>query len=114
MKGNKTILKQENAAIANGDYEGFLIYCTKDTEWVFAGNRTLHGREAVRHWMAETYLEPPQNEVEALIAEGNYGIATGTLSVKNKNGQTDRSSYCDVWEFRDGRMAKLKAFVIKN
>ena len=64
--------------------------------------------------MAETYSEPPQNEVEALVAEGDFLIATGTIAVKKKNGETDSSSYCDIWEFRDGKMARLKAFVIKN
>ena len=111
---NKSILKKGNAAISNGDNEGFLIHCTEDTEWVFVGDRTLHGKKAVRQWMAETYLEPPQNEVEALIAEGDFVTATGTITVKDKNGKTDSSLYCDVWEFRDGKMAKLRAFVIKS
>lgn len=111
---NKEILEQGNAAISKGDNEGFLFHCTEDTEWVFVGDRTLHGKEAVRQWMAETYLEPPQNAVEALIAEGNLITATGTIKEKNKHGQWETSSYCDVWEFRDGKMAKLTAFVIKS
>ena len=91
-----------------------MFLCTEDTEWIFVGDRTIHGKDAVHKWMAETYLEPPQNMVEALIAEGDYVIATGTITVKNKNGKTDSPLYYDVWEFRDGKMAKLKAFVIKS
>ncbi len=111
---NKEILEKGNAAISKGDNEGFLVYCTEDTEWVFVGDRTLHGKEAVRQWMTEIYLEPPENVVEALIAEGDFVTATGTITVKDKNGKTDSSLYCDVWQFRDGKMAKLKAFVIKS
>ena len=114
IEQNKAILQKGNAAISNGDYEGFLVHCTEDAEWIFVGDRTLRGKEAVRQWMTETYIEPPQNEVEALIAEGDFLTATGTITVKNKNGETEKSSYCDVWEFRDGKMAKLKAFVIKT
>ena len=110
---NKKILKGGNAAIDKGDHEGFLVHCTEDTEWVFVGDRTLRGKEAVRQWMAETYLEPPVNKVEALIAEGDFLTAMGTLKVKNGDGQWETSSYCDVWQFRDGKMAKLTAFVIK-
>ena len=113
MENNKATLQEGNAAISKGDNEGFLVHCTEDTEWVFVGDRTLHGKEAVRQWMAETYLEPPENVVEALIAEGDFVAVTGTITVKNKNGETDSSLYCDVWQFRDGKMAKLKAFVIK-
>ena len=114
MEDNKAILNAGNAAISNGDNEGFLVHCTEDTEWVFVGDQTLQGKEAVRQWMAESYLEPPQNEVDTLIAEGDFLIATGSISVKNKAGKTTKSSYCDVWEFRDGKIAKLKAFVIEN
>ncbi len=114
MENNKATLQEGNAAISKGDNEGFLVHCTEDTEWVFVGDRTLHGKEAVRQWMAETYLEPPKNVVEALIAEGDFVAVTGTITVKNKNGETDSSLYCDVWQFRDGKMAKLKAFVIKS
>lgn len=114
MENNKATLQKGNAAISNGDNEGFLVHCTEDTEWVFVGDRTLQGKEAVRRWMAETYLEPPENVVEALIAEGDFVTATGTIKEKNKDGQWETSSYCDVWQFRDGKMAGLKAFVIKS
>ncbi|AUD06054.1 nuclear transport factor 2 family protein [Spirosoma pollinicola] len=96
MEDNRAILNAGNAAISNANYEGFLVRCTEDTEWVFVGDQTLHGKEAVRQWMAESYLEPPQNEVDALIAERNFLIATGSISVKNKAGKTTKSSYCDV------------------
>ena len=114
IERNKEILQKGNAAISNGDNEGFLVHCTEDIEWVFVGDQTLHGKEAVRQWMAESYLEPPQNEVDALIAEGDFLIATGSISMKNKAGKTTKSSYCDVWKFRDRKIARLKAFVIEN
>lgn len=114
IEQNKAILQKGNAAISSGDYDGFLVHCTEDTEWVFVGDQTLRGKEAVRQWMTETYLEPPQNEVEALVAEKDFLTATGTIKMKKKDGQWETSLYCDVWKFRDGKMAKLKAFVIKT
>ena len=45
---NKAILEKANAAIARGDFEGFLQFCTDDTVWIFIGERTLVGKAAVR------------------------------------------------------------------
>ncbi|SIN70385.1 nuclear transport factor 2 family protein [Chitinophaga niabensis] len=110
---NKAILEKANAAIMEGDHEGFLILCTEDTEWTFIGDRTLRGKEAVRQYMASTYVEPPEFMVENLIAEGDFVTAIGKISLKNEDGKTINYAYCDVWRFRDGKMAGLKAFVIE-
>lgn len=113
-ENNKAILEEANTAIAQGDYEGFLSFCTDDTEWTFVGDRTLNGKEAVRQWMVTEYVEPPLNIVANLIAEGNFVTALGNLTIKDKEGKETHYSYCDVWRFRDGKMVELKAFVIKT
>ncbi|MBE9583957.1 nuclear transport factor 2 family protein [Mucilaginibacter sp. JRF] len=113
MANNKTILEQANAAVTAGDNEGFLQYCTDDTQWTFVGDQTLHGKEAVRQYMAKAYIEPPQFMVEQLIAEGDFVTAIGKISMKDEAGTMIHYDYCDVWRFRDGKMAELKAFVIE-
>lgn len=114
IENNKAILEKANAAITEGDHEGFLSHCTENTKWVFVGDRTLQGKEAVRQWMVTAYLQPPKFTVENLIAEGDFVTAIGKISMKDENGETVSYSYCDVWRFRDGKMAELKAFVIKT
>ncbi|MDF2457389.1 MAG: ketosteroid isomerase [Cytophagaceae bacterium] len=111
---NKAILEKANAAITQGDYEGFLSYCTDDTKWTFVGDRILQGKEAVRQYMAEVYVEPPTFNVEHFIAEGEFVSAIGQISLKDKEGNTTDYSYCDVWKFREGKMEELKAFVIEG
>jgi ketosteroid isomerase-like protein len=113
IENNKTVLQKANAAITEGDYEGFLSHCTENTEWIFVGERMLKGKEAVRQWMASTYLEPPKFTLDNLIAEDDFVIALGKITLKDENGKTADYSYCDVWRFRDGKIAGLKAFVIK-
>lgn len=113
IENNKAILEKANAAITEGDNEGFLSYCTEDTEWIFVGDKVLKGKDAVRKWMAATYLEPPKFTVENLIAEGDFVSAIGKISMQGENGEIATYLYCDVWKFRDGKMAELKAFVIK-
>ncbi|GAA4469146.1 hypothetical protein GCM10023189_55660 [Nibrella saemangeumensis] len=113
-ESNKAILERANAAITKGDNEGFLSFCTEDTEWVFIGDKVLRGKDAVRHYMAMAYVEPPRFVVENLIAEGDFVTAIGTIRMKNEQGKMVDYSYCDIWRFRDGKMAELKAFVIET
>ncbi|GAB2531497.1 nuclear transport factor 2 family protein [Rufibacter soli] len=111
---NKAILIKANEAITQGDNEGFLSFCTDDTEWTFVGDQTLRGKEAVRQYMATAYIEPPKFMVENLISEGDFVTALGTIKIKDSGGEMADYSYCDVWRFRDGKLAELKAFVIKT
>lgn len=78
------------------------------------GDRTLNGKDAVRQWMAERYGEPPVFKVESMIAEGDFVTAIGEITLKNDDGKAVDHSCCDVWRFRDGRMAQLQAFVIET
>lgn len=109
---NKAVLQKANAAVAAGDNEGFLAFCVDDVEWSTVGGDTLHGKHAVREWMAKEYTEPPTFTVHQMIADGEFVAAWGDIAVKDKQGKPVRHAYCDVWRFRDGKMVALKAFVI--
>lgn len=111
---NKAILLKGNAAIAEGNNEGFLSFCADDTEWTFVGDKILNGKEAVRQYMATTYIEPPKVTVANLIAEGDFLTAVGDITMKGDDGKEEHYSYCDVWRFRDGKIIELRAFVIKT
>jgi len=103
-----------NAAISKGDFEGFLALCTEDTVWTFEGERTLTGKAAVRQWMADAYEEPPKFKVQRLIAEDDCVAAIGEITLKDEGGKAIRNAYCDVWRFREGKMAELHAFVVPS
>ncbi|MCW0436238.1 nuclear transport factor 2 family protein [Xanthomonas sacchari] len=111
-EANQHVLQAANAAIAAGDYEGFLAHCTEDTTWHFIGERTLRGKQAVREWMAEAYRQPPQFDVRKYIIGDGHVVALGQITLETGDAETSRFSYCDVWRFRDGRMAELEAYVV--
>lgn len=112
---NKSVLEQANAAVLRGDHEGFLAFCTDDTLWTFVGDRVLRGKDDVRRWMAEAYSQgPPELTAEHLMAQGEYLTAVGVVTTRGEEGKKERFAYCDVWRLRDGKLAELRAFVIKE
>jgi ketosteroid isomerase-like protein len=111
---NKSILLSANEAVSAGNNEGFLSYCTDDVKWEFVGDIILEGKDAVRQYMQETYIDPPQFKVENLIEEGEYITALGQITLKDKDGNLIDYTYCDVWKLSNGKLSELKAFVIKN
>lgn len=110
---NKSVLQQANAAVRAGDNEAFLSFCTDDIAWSTVGGATLHGKEALRAWMAQEYLQPPAFTVHTLIADGDHVAALGDITSKDAAGQPVPNAYCDVWRLRDGKLAELRAFVIE-
>jgi len=111
---NTSILHKANEFVKNGDNESFLAYCTPNTKWVFVGERILNGKEEVRAYMKEFYLEPPVFNVEKAIEEDNFVMVTGEIRLRNKAGKYEYFDYCDIWRFEDGKIAELKAFVIEK
>ena len=111
---NKATLEKANAAVSRGDNEGFLQFCTDDTKWAFVGDQILQGKEAVRQYMLTAYSKPPKFDVKNLIAEHDFVTAIGYITMPDKNEKMIRYAYCDVWRFRDGKMAELMAFVIES
>jgi ketosteroid isomerase-like protein len=112
-KDNKSVLEAANRAIGSGNIEGFLAFCTDDLQWTLVGHETLEGKDAVRRWMRTAYADPPQFSVTDLVAEGDLVIAIGDIAGADERGEPTRSAYCDVWRFRGGKMAELRAFVIE-
>lgn len=108
---NKATLEKANSAIRAGDHEGFLIHCHEELVWTTVGQGSLKGKAAVREWMSKNYIQPPEFTVERLISEADWLAALGTIAVDTDAGKSTHS-YCDVWRFRDGKMAELRAFVV--
>ena len=112
LDSNKAVLEQANEAVRAGDNEGFLAFCTEDIVWSTVGGETLRGKEAVRAWMAEEYVQPPEFTVNALIAEGDTVAALGEITSYDEGGRPVPNAYCDVWRLREGKLAELSAYLV--
>ena len=73
--------------------------------------RTLRGKTEVLQWMDSTYIQPPENSVDTMIAEGESLVVIGTITTTDGSTETT-SQYCDVWTFRQGKLAAVQAFVV--
>ena len=114
IEDNKATLMQANTAMAVGHTEGFPSHCTEDVEWTFVAERALRGKKSIREYLAQTYGEPPRFNVSDLIAEGEFVTALGQITITAPDGKSNSYWYCDVWRFRGGQMAELRAFVVEK
>ena len=115
MADNKEIVEKVNAAFAANNMEGFLSFCADDFEFTMVGDKPLQGKQAVRQWMSSMGdMEPPRISNIRVIAEGDAVASHGTMTMKDKEGKTTPYAYCDIYQFRDGKIVKLTAFVMKT
>jgi uncharacterized protein len=111
---NKEIIEKINAAFTGGSTEGFLSFCAEDVTWTMVGDKTVKGKDAIRKWMGSMNIEPPKFTVNKVIADGDFGMAYGDMTMKEKDGKTAPYSYCDVYRFQGGKVIELTSFVIKT
>ena len=111
---NKEIVEKVNASFAEGGVEGFLSHCADDVVWTMVGNKTTRGKKDIREWMASMDMEPPKFTVANIIAEGDFAACNGDMTMKDKDGKTVPYAYCDLYRFRDGKIAELTSFVVKT
>src|SRR5690554_6418780 len=114
MVTNKALLKKANEALQKGDIDTFLSFCTDDTEWMFVGEETLKGKNAVKQYLEDAYTETTEFKIERMIEEGDFVVQVDEISFENKNGEVESYLAYDIWRFENGKMAELKAFVLKN
>ena len=116
---NREIVKHANWLLTDGLYDEFVLLCADDIEWTLLGDSptTMKGREAMRAFMASTSpegSEPPEFTVKNMIAEGEVVMSNGDMTMKSKNGGTVPYAYCDIYRFKDGKIAELLTFMNKT
>jgi ketosteroid isomerase-like protein len=115
---NKEIIGKVNAVFLQGNFEGFLEYCADDVRWTIVGDRSVKGKEAIRQWMKSMAAENPEppkfSVIDPVIAEGDFVVARGDMTMKDKDGKQGQYSYCDIYRFRGDKIAELNSFVVKT
>ena len=112
---NKATVEKVNAAFAANNTEGFLSHCARDVVWTMVGDRSVKGVDAIRSWMASmSGGEAPKFSVDHIVADGDYVTCFGDMTMKDKQGTPAPYAYCDIYRFRDGKIAELRSYVINT
>ena len=111
---NKTIVEKVNAAFDDGNTDAFLSFCTDNITWNIIGDMQLRGKNAIKNFMNTTPAEQPQFTVKEIVAEDNSAVCYGNMKMKNKEGNWEDYSFCDVYHFSNGKIAELLTFMVKH
>lgn len=107
-----------NRAFEEGKLEDFLARCTPDIRWTMIGMGTWAGADTIRtEWqrMMTCGAEGlPRISVDQVFADDADGAADGTVLVPKADGSYTTMHYCDVYRFRDGKVAELKSYCIEQ
>lgn len=111
---NKKIVEKINDAFSKNDVDAFLANCTEDIVFEMIGHKLVRGKDNVRSFMTEMSGDSlPKFTVERVIEEGDFAVCSGDMEM-DEEGSPSTYSYCDMYKFRDGKAAELRAFVIKH
>nr|WP_315224672.1 nuclear transport factor 2 family protein [uncultured Flavobacterium sp.] len=107
---NENIFINANKALAEGNYDEFIAYCAEDVKWENVGKSKFHGKAELLAYIRSAY-DGVEFTTENYIKEKDFVVEFGQI-VFGKNGESKNSSYCDVWNFKDGLIHQVNSFVI--
>lgn len=107
---NQQIFLKANNALAEGNYEEFISYCTDDIKWENVGANTLTGKAELLRYISSAY-DGLTFTTENSVKENDLIVELGQI-VFRSNGESKQRSYCDVWQFKNGLISQVRSFVI--
>ena len=111
---NKRAVAAYMAAFEKGDRPGVLACLTEDVVWELPGAFRLEGKEAfAKEIRNDAFQGDPEITVARLTEDGGVVIAEGRVRTQKKTGEWLRLAYCDVFEMRGGKIAKLTSYLME-
>ncbi|RDC56442.1 nuclear transport factor 2 family protein [Pedobacter chinensis] len=107
---NQDVFIKANKALAEGNYVEFITYCAEGIKWENVGGSTFNGKSELLSYISSAY-DGITFTTENNIQEKDFVVELGQI-VFEKNGESKKSSYCDVWNFKDGMICQVTSFVI--
>ena len=112
---NTEIVKKVNAAFADNKPEIFLDACADNVNWQMAGEKSYKGKAAIKEFMNSMKdMEPPNFTVDNTFGDGDFVTSYGDMTMKDKSGKDTPYAFCDIYQFRDGKIIDLRSFVVKH
>jgi ketosteroid isomerase-like protein len=116
---NTRIVREVYAAFTGGDIPAVLEAVTDDVDWCIYGPPEIpyagprHGRDAVAQTFAslDETVEFEHFTPDEYIAQGDQVVALGSEQLRVRaTGQLAQNQWAMVFTFRDGKIARFRAF----
>jgi uncharacterized protein (TIGR02246 family) len=114
MESIKQIVQKINQAFRDNDMEAFVGCCADDITWTMVGNETVTGKQSILDFMKgmPTNCEPVLTE-KLIVAGEDSAACTGTMEMPNADGSIYHGSFCDVYQFMDGKVKTIDTYIIE-
>lgn len=101
-------------ALSGHRFAEVIPFIADDVQWDLVGEGVLVGREAILTALEATEADLAQTRTRftrfVVIAEGECAVVDAIAEYTAANGETSYVASCDVYEFRDGRIARVRSY----
>ena len=100
-------------AFRRTDREQVLACLTDDVEWVLPGVFHVKGKDAFNsHIVDDGFTGHPEITVTRTLEAGDVVVAEGSVRAHRSDGSILNLLFCDVFEMRDARIAKVTSYLV--
>jgi ketosteroid isomerase-like protein len=113
MSTNKKTVEDYLAAFRVSDHAGVLACLTDDVEWVIPGAFVKNGKAAFDAEIENPAFEGrPDIRHTRLTEENGVVVVEGTVLTRKKGGPELLLAFCDVFELKGGKIARLTSYLM--
>ena len=110
---NKKTIETYIEGFRTGNHSMILDCLTDDVVWEMPGFFYHEGKEAFdKEIENEAFTGLPEIQVIRMVEEGNIVVAEGTVEARFKNGDLLDAVFCDVFQFREGKIKQLTTYLM--
>lgn len=97
------------------DSRRILSCLTDDVEWQIPGAFHVRGKEAfAEHIVDEGFAANPAIAIARLTEGDDVVVAEGSVRTQRKDGTFLNLVFCDVFEMKDGKIARLISYLMET
>lgn len=113
MSANKRTVETCMQGFRTGDHSLVVSCMTDDVEWVVPGAFHVRGKSAVDQSIDNDCFEGlPKLTITRLVEEDDVVVAHGFVQYAKKEGDVFEAAFCDVFEMRDAKIARLTSYLV--
>lgn len=118
MENTRQLVEKINQLFVEGNMERFMDYLAEDVVWEMfissSGHTTINGKKELFNMDSSGMPAHTGFEFGTIVIEGNVASVQGTSTGKLNDGGAYKGYFCDVYHFRDDKIAKIESYIIDN